>query len=209
MFQAHLLGGVFTTSLALARELTQLGTGASRIQPILESGGSVMSKNKKKSRHSGITRVKIHHIWENDTLYEAKGIQFAPERFEVVFGENSSGMSAVRNLVVHSGPGQGKSHVMKELVENLLIQHHGRTPLNVKPANVILQPPGSFLLRMAEFLFSPKDYERVFLPAVTDMREEYFAALSAGQEEESSVGQGATLSVFEFGLYYCCSLSSW
>ncbi len=38
--------------------------------------------------------------------------------------------------------------------------------------------PGSKLIGYSEFVFSKRSYEKVFLPIVSDMREEYFEALS-------------------------------
>jgi hypothetical protein len=45
----------------------------------------------------------------------------------------------------------------------------------------LYQPPGSRLLRLAEFLCSRKTYEEVLEPAIIDLREEYHQALSAGR----------------------------
>ena len=42
----------------------------------------------------------------------------------------------------------------------------------------LFKPSGNLLLSMAEFLYSSKTYQRVFLPIISDMREEYFEALS-------------------------------
>ncbi len=41
----------------------------------------------------------------------------------------------------------------------------------------LFKPSGNLLLSMAEFLYSSKTYQRVFLPIISDMREEYFEAL--------------------------------
>ena len=49
----------------------------------------------------------------------------------------------------------------------------------------IARPPGVYLLMFAEFVYSRKKYERVLLPTVTDMREEYYEALAAGRIEKS------------------------
>ena len=45
--------------------------------------------------------------------------------------------------------------------------------------------PGSFVLKIAEFVCSPKTYQRVFLPVVKDMREEYNEALFTGRREKA------------------------
>lgn len=42
----------------------------------------------------------------------------------------------------------------------------------------IARPPGSYLMIFAEFAYSKKKCENVLFPAITDMREEYFEALS-------------------------------
>lgn len=47
-----------------------------------------------------------------------------------------------------------------------------------KPERIRLkQPPGSRLLRIADFFVSPKTFEEVLEPAILDMRHEYFEAL--------------------------------
>ena len=45
--------------------------------------------------------------------------------------------------------------------------------------------PGSLVLKVAEFLCTKKVYERVFLQAVLDMREEYNEALSSGRKRKA------------------------
>jgi len=45
----------------------------------------------------------------------------------------------------------------------------------------IKKPPGTFLNRSAEFLFSKKAYCHIFQPMISDMREEYFEALEEGR----------------------------
>ncbi len=41
--------------------------------------------------------------------------------------------------------------------------------------------PGSRVLNLAKFFYPRKKFERIFLQSVTDMREEYFAALASGE----------------------------
>lgn len=43
----------------------------------------------------------------------------------------------------------------------------------------LAKPPGGLLLGMAEFFYSKGTFERIFQPTISDMREEYFEALSA------------------------------
>ena len=45
-------------------------------------------------------------------------------------------------------------------------------------ASVVLKAPGISMLAVAEFVFSKKQNEKVFVPIIADMREEYFEALS-------------------------------
>lgn len=49
-------------------------------------------------------------------------------------------------------------------------------PTESPPGLVI--PPGNRIIRMSEFLFSKKQFEALVLPIISDMREEYFEALS-------------------------------
>ena len=67
--------------------------------------------------------------------------------------------------------------------------------------------PGSLVLRIAEFLCTKKIYERVFLQAVVDMREEYNDALVKGRKEKArwvvirgylALAWSVTLQVVEF-----------
>lgn len=46
-------------------------------------------------------------------------------------------------------------------------------------------PPGHLLLKLTEFIYSPKSYEHVFRQAVYDMREEYFALWEAGRRRKA------------------------
>lgn len=55
---------------------------------------------------------------------------------------------------------------------------HGNSRVN-GPRIRLSRPPGSGLLLVAEFLYSRKAYEEVFVPTVSDLREEYAAALVA------------------------------
>ena len=84
-----------------------------------------------------------------------------------------------------------------------LVQRHGRIS---RPRNVITSPPGSLVLKVAEFL-SRKLHERVFLQAVLDMREEYNEALFTGRREKAqwvlirgylNLAWAVTLQVIEF-----------
>jgi hypothetical protein len=54
-----------------------------------------------------------------------------------------------------------------------------------KPAKAITSPPGSLVLKVTDFLCTKKVYERVFLQAVLDMREEYNEALFSGRKEKA------------------------
>lgn len=54
----------------------------------------------------------------------------------------------------------------------------------VRPVR-IARPPGAAILRLADFLYSPKTFERVFQTLVADMRNEYCAALSSGRTDKA------------------------
>ena len=43
----------------------------------------------------------------------------------------------------------------------------------------IIRPPGDKLFNILEFLYTKKNFERIFEPMIADMQEEYFEALSA------------------------------
>lgn len=47
------------------------------------------------------------------------------------------------------------------------------------------QPPGLGLLRIAEFLYTRKTFEDVFLPTVTDLQDEYMEALAQGRTHKA------------------------
>lgn len=60
---------------------------------------------------------------------------------------------------------------------------HEMEPRNKAP--LIALPPGNLVLDIAEFLCSQGVYERVFLQAILDIREEYFEALSAHRSRKA------------------------
>ncbi len=80
--------------------------------------------------------------------------------------------------------GSGKSELNIDVAVNL-IQHHGRTHRDKKPAKVISTPTGSFVLRISELICSKKIYERVFHQNIISMREEYFEALAQGKKRKA------------------------
>jgi hypothetical protein len=47
-----------------------------------------------------------------------------------------------------------------------------------KRVHLMMHPPGSRLLAIADFLYSQKTYRLTFEPIIVDMRDEYFAALN-------------------------------
>ena len=51
--------------------------------------------------------------------------------------------------------------------------------------NRIRNTPGSLLINVLSFLYSKKKFERVFVPAISDMREEYSEALLAGKNSKA------------------------
>jgi hypothetical protein len=109
---------------------------------------------------------------ENDT-HEIRHMDFVWKdgvgEVKVFFGENTKGKSEAMYL-------WGFHKNMP------LVQRHGRIS---RPRNVITSPPGSLVLKVAEFLCSPKLHERVFLQAVLDMRDEYNEALFQGQKKKA------------------------
>ncbi len=52
----------------------------------------------------------------------------------------------------------------------------------VERSKLIRHAPGHYLLSFANFLYSKKTYERVFVEQISDMREEYYEALSEGKD---------------------------
>jgi len=60
----------------------------------------------------------------------------------------------------------------------LLCWHLMKTELQSETRLIL--PPGTKLNSIAKFLYTKKKYESVFLPAITDLRDEYFEALSTG-----------------------------
>jgi hypothetical protein len=74
-------------------------------------------------------------------------------------------------------------------------------------SNTIISAPGSLVLKVAELLCSRKDYERVFLQTVLDMREEYNEALFQGRKRKAQwvlirsylyLAWSVTLQIIEF-----------
>jgi len=53
--------------------------------------------------------------------------------------------------------------------------------MSQRGSDKFIKPPGSRVLQIAQFCYSRKKYERIFLQTAADMREEYFEACSAGQ----------------------------
>jgi hypothetical protein len=52
------------------------------------------------------------------------------------------------------------------------------TILSLTKSQIIRRAPCSSHLQLAEFFFSKRKYEKVYLPIIQDMREEYFETLS-------------------------------
>lgn len=91
------------------------------------------------------------------------------------------------------------SIIAQELIPRLMQVHHEvlkprERELNAPPqredhcypkVKSLRTAPGSFVLRVADFLCPKKVYERVFLQYILDMREEYFEALAAEREEKA------------------------
>jgi hypothetical protein len=58
--------------------------------------------------------------------------------------------------------------------------------LNSTGSKIARQAPGKSHLQFADFFFSKKKYEAVYLPIIQDMREEYFEALSQSRTWKAS-----------------------
>lgn len=70
----------------------------------------------------------------------------------------------------------------------LIIRHAGQSPSS-RPKNTapgIGKAPGSRLLALVEYLYSPKTVEGVFKPIIADWRTEYFDALKEGNRRKAA-----------------------
>ena len=59
-----------------------------------------------------------------------------------------------------------------------------------KSASRVSRPPGTLVLNVADFLVSPKTYERIYVEMVAEMQLEYFAALQQGRRWKARVARG-------------------
>ena len=143
-----------------------------------------MSKNDKVRIGNFVIDKNTILSWSNIPESEGVDIKYDSKNVRAFLGKKYKHNSEINYWVTQHDWGTGKSHLMKELVENLT-QRSGRIPRNEKPAKVISQPPGSFVLMVSEFLCSKKVYERVFFQSIVNMREEYFDALSEGRKEKA------------------------
>lgn len=142
-----------------------------------------MSKKDGKRRRDFVVDANLFLGWSYTTESKSGHVRWRSEDVEA-FLDKYKENSDINYWVVEAPPGTGKSWGMWKVAENLT-QQTGRTPRDMKPAKVISNAPGSWVLRMSEFLCTKNLYERVFLQSILNMREEYFDALAKGRKEKA------------------------
>lgn len=79
------------------------------------------------------------------------------------------------SIALAGNPPLAIAEELRELLQDVHLKHHLKAPSSIRRA------PGSILLQIADFFYSPKTVESVFRPIVNDWRIEYFEALQDGR----------------------------